>query len=189
MGYLSQSYRITGVVPLIMHNGQTRDPLNEWSKRLKKVTGKRNKTDADHEQMAKIEWYASLYTMNGLPCLPGECWEGHLLEAGKKIKMGKQVQAGVLVPGACLVEYDGPKSIDELWEDITFRFTRAVKVQRAAVMRTRAIFAPWACTVEVKYDPLALDLAQLTQIITIGGETVGIGDWRPKYGRYEVEVL
>lgn len=44
-----------------MHSGQTADPLNHYAKALKAVSSKRSKTDADHEEMSKIEWFASLY--------------------------------------------------------------------------------------------------------------------------------
>lgn len=186
MAYLSQSYRITSVAPLFMHNGQTRDPLNPFAKAMKKVSSKRNKTDADYEEMAHIEWTASLYLLNGEPCLPGENWETVLLEAGRKRKLGKQVQAGLFCPNASPLEYKGPRTVDELWADDRFRRTDPVRVQRNAVMRTRAYFTEWACTVEVNYDPQMIDLAQLTQLMVIGGESVGVGDWRPKFGRFNV---
>jgi len=189
MAHLSQWYQITGEAPLIVHNGQTRNPLNNFAKSLKKVSGKRNKTDADHEEMARIEWYASLYLDNGVPCIPGENWERLLLDAGRKLKLGKQVQASTYCPGAFPIEYEGPKTADELWEDPRFRFTHAVKVGQAAVMRTRARFDEWACRVEVRYDPEMLDLSQLTQIMTIGGDMIGCGDWRPKFGRFKVAPL
>lgn len=189
MAYLSQHYRITGVAPLIVHNGQTSNPLNEWAKALKKVSSKRNKTDADFEEMAKIEWYASLYLKGGVPCLPGENWERLLLDAGRKLKLGKQVQAGSFCPDAFLIEYDGPTDVDALFKDERFRFTSSVRVNGNRVMRTRARFDDWACTIEIKYDPQMLDLGQMNQIMTIGGENIGCGDWRPKFGRFTTEAI
>jgi hypothetical protein len=167
-----------------MHNGQTSDPLNPWSKALKKVSGKRTKTDADHEEMARIEWYASLYLKEGLPCLPGENWERVLLDAARKLKLGKQVQAGTFCPEAYGLEYDGPTEIDALWKDPRFVLTCRVKVNGNAVQRTRARFNDWVCTIDIRYDPLLVDLSQLHQIMTIAGDSIGIGDWRPKFGRF-----
>ncbi len=46
---------------MLQHNGQTADPLNEFAKELKKVSGKRNKTDEYHALMGEIEWRAGLY--------------------------------------------------------------------------------------------------------------------------------
>ena len=35
---------IIGTAPLVMHNGQTADPLNKYAKMLKAISGKRKKT-------------------------------------------------------------------------------------------------------------------------------------------------
>lgn len=189
MAHLSQQYRITGVVPLIMHNGQTRNPLNDFSKEIKRISGKKSKTDADYEEMARVEWYASLYVQDGHLVMPGENWERLLLDAGRKRKLGKQIQAGTFSPGAYPIEYDGPQAVDDLWEDPRFRFTHAVKVGQSAVMRTRARFDAWACTIEVRYDPEIIDLSQLNQIMVIGGDMIGAGDWRPKFGRFQAQPV
>lgn len=50
--------KIVGISPLLMHNGQTSDPLNRFSKQLKAVSSKRKKSDEDYEEMARIEWHA-----------------------------------------------------------------------------------------------------------------------------------
>lgn len=174
---------------MILHNGQTRDPLNPFAKSLKKVSSKRNKTDADYEEMARIEWYASLYLSDGRVCMPGENLERLLLDAARKLKLGKQIQAGTFCPGVSIIEYDGPQAIDELWEDPRFRFTHAVKVNGSAVMRTRARFDEWAFDMEVRFDPEMLDSGQIDQILQIGGDAIGCGEWRPKFGRFEVHPL
>ena len=38
------SININGIAPVIMHCGQTADPLNHFAKAMKKCSGKRNKT-------------------------------------------------------------------------------------------------------------------------------------------------
>jgi hypothetical protein len=189
MAYLSQKYRLVGIAPLIVHNGQTRDPLNQFAKALKKVSSKRNKTDADHEEMARIEWYASLYIHEGRPCIPGDNWERMLLDAAKRRKLGKEIPAATYCPGFSLIEYKGPATVDELWADERFRITKPVKVKQAAVMRTRAIFEEWACTMEIKYDPEMIDLQTLHELMKIASESIGAGDWRPKFGRFTVEPV
>lgn len=139
--------------------------------------------------MAKLEWYASLYLFHGKPCMPGENLERMILDAGRKLKLGKQIQAGTFCPGVALINHDGPDSIDELWEDERFRFTVAVRVGQSAIMRTRARFDQWSFDMEIRYDPQMIDLAQVHQIMTIGGESIGCGEWRPKFGRFEVQAL
>jgi hypothetical protein len=46
-------FRLTSESPLLLHNGQTADPSNRFSKEMKKISGKRGKTDADFEQLSK----------------------------------------------------------------------------------------------------------------------------------------
>ena len=66
----------------LMHNGQLSDPLNEWTKAKKKITDKKKKTDADHEEVSRLEWMGGLYLFNGAPCIPREAIKATLLRAG-----------------------------------------------------------------------------------------------------------
>jgi len=43
IGYSQVKLKLTGISPLIVHNGQLADPLNRFSKLMKAVTGKRKK--------------------------------------------------------------------------------------------------------------------------------------------------
>jgi hypothetical protein len=69
--------RITGAAPLILHNVQLADPLNAYAKEMKKISGKRRKTDADLEELARFEWHGSLYVSQGQVVIPGH---GFLIE-------------------------------------------------------------------------------------------------------------
>lgn len=181
--------KITGVAPLILHNGLLADPLNYYAKEMKKISGKRNKTEADMEALARFEWHGSLYLSGGKICLPGEMIEAHLVEAAKKQKKGQQAKAGLFCDGEFLLIYDGPSDIEALWKDKTFRLTAGVKVQRNRIMRTRPIFSNWTVAVETHYNPTQLNRDEVRECFRIGGETIGLGDWRPRFGRYVVEEM
>jgi hypothetical protein len=56
-------------------------------------------------------------------------------------------------------------------------------------MRTRPIFEEWAANVEVMYNPDLVDKAEVIQWMEVAGYEVGLMDWRPKYGRFNSEVL
>jgi hypothetical protein len=47
--------QLRGASPMLLHNGRTANPLDKFARQLKAVSKKRNKTDADYEEMAKIE--------------------------------------------------------------------------------------------------------------------------------------
>ena len=75
---------------LIMHSGQTADPLNHFTKALKEISSKRKKTDADFEAMANIEYQAGLYlNKNREVIIPSRVLESVLVEGAKKSKEGK----------------------------------------------------------------------------------------------------
>lgn len=184
--YEKLSFRIQGVSPLVMHNGQLADPLNKWAKDLSKISSKKPKTEADHAEMARLEWHGSLYLHDGKPCIPGELIEAAMIEGARKTKRGKLATAGILCAGNYLLEYDGPDNVKELWEDERFRQRVGVRIQRVRVMRTRPTFPEWAANIEMEYMPTVLNKGDIGDILKTVGQIIGIGDWRPRFGRFEV---
>jgi len=87
------------------------------------------------------------------------------------------------------LEYDGPKDPAELWEIEEFRLARAVRVGQARVIRTRPIFQEWAANVEVEFDLDFLNADHIRQWMEIAGRKVGLMDWRPKCGRFDIKEL
>ena len=52
MVYQTLRFKFISVAPLLCHNGQLADPLNDLVRQMKKISGKREKTDADLEELA-----------------------------------------------------------------------------------------------------------------------------------------
>ena len=187
-------FRLIGVVPLLMHNGQTADPLNFYSKAIKKISSKRVKTDADFEQMAELEYKAGLYLdKNKHPCIPGEVLEAAICGRGgaaRKEKAGKQAAASVFVDGVFQLEYDGPKDSDEMFQSDDMKHVTAVRIQSNKVIRTRPMIpAGWIAECELSYNEKLVNEAEVIRWLQVAGEEVGLMDWRPKYGRFSVEIL
>ncbi len=186
-------FRLTGEAPLLMHNGQTADPLNPFAKRLKEISSKRVKTESDYDQMAKIEFHAALYLNDDLrPCIPGENIEAAVWGKGgaaRLEKAGKIAQAGIFSDGPFPIEYDGPKDADGLWDNGSFRHVALVNIRGSKIARTRAIFRDWHSDVEIIFDPEVVNKEQVIHWMELAGDRVGLMDWRPKYGRFSVEVL
>jgi hypothetical protein len=182
-------YRLTGVAPLLMHNGQLSDPLNEWTKAKKKITDKRKKTEADHEEIGRLEWMGSLYLYNGGPCIPREAIKATLLRAGMTLRKGPKVKPGLVCETHAPLIYDGPSDAKALWEDgrFTYRTTKSQNGKR--VVRTRPKFLPWAADVLLAFQDEILNPEEVTEIIEIAGHTIGFLDERPEYGRYTVHKL
>ncbi len=188
MRYEQLEVTLEGLTPTLMHNGQLADPLNKWTKAIKEISGKRKKTDADHAELARLEWFGSLYLNDdGRPAWPGENIEALLIAAAKKRKEGPQAKTGVLCDGSFPIVYSGPSDAEKLWQDENFRLTARVGIQRASVMRTRPIFRDWSLHLVINFLPDVVNEKTVREWCDIGGQLVGLSDWRPKYGRYSVK--
>ena len=190
MAYQTLRFRLISAAPLLCHNGQLADPLNDIARQMKEISGRRHKTDPDLEELARLEWYGSLYLDDDQqPCLPGEVLEAAFVEAAKRQRRGRQAQAGIICPANYLLEYDGPSELDELWQRPAFRLTVPARVKNNRIMRTRPRFLTWATTIMVQYDASLLNPNEVGEIVRRTGSEIGIGDWRPKFGRFQVEDL
>ena len=179
--------KIRGVSPLLMHNGQTADPLNKFSKQLKAVSGKRKKTDEDYAEMSRIEWHAGLYVNEGgNAIIPSTLIEASILDGAKKSKLGKAFKSAVFVNDDAILDYGRKGKVADLWGDDNYRDVRGVRVGQSRVMRTRPIFRQWGCEFSVLFDDEQVNQSDVERAIVDAGSKSGIGDFRPKFGRFEV---
>jgi hypothetical protein len=51
------------------------------------------------------------------------------------------------------------------------------------------MFRKWACECEIAFDPDSINREQVIKCLEDGGQYCGVGDYRPKFGRFTVEVL
>lgn len=184
--------KITGTSDLIMHSDRLCNPLDPAKKEIATYTGKRKKTDADHEEIARLEWRAGMYYDDELgPHLPGRMIKAMLIGAAKKTKESPKVKSGLVVMSdKARLEYDGPRDPAKMWKSGAFTDIRSVVIQRARLMRCRPIFRNWSVTVEIIYDESVIDKADILRMFTTGGLMIGIGDYRPEnsgdFGRFSV---
>jgi hypothetical protein len=190
-GYTTKlQIELTGECPLLMHSSALADPCSAVSKQLAGLTRKRDKTVADHEAIARIEWGGGLWLADGRPCIPAEAIEGALVDAAETRRRGKIAAAGFICNGPALLEYEGPTSPEELWWDERFRLRTSAKVNRGSrTMRTRPRFPEWKVTFEAECVPGLIEEDEVVELFKIAGLRIGIGDWRPKYGRFSVKRL
>jgi hypothetical protein len=187
--------RLQGVSPLLCHNGQTADPRNTYAKAMKAVSSKRKKTDADLDELARLEWLAGLYRYDSDLVIPDYVLESTLINGAKKSKRGPQAKCGLFFTEHASLRFDGkPEAITEetlaaMFESGRFTHTIGVRVSMAKVMRTRPIFRGWSVDVVAQYDPDVLNHRDIQEIADDAGKLVGIGDWRPKHGRFTAEVI
>jgi len=179
------------VTPLLMHNVQMANPLNPTVRQMKEITSKRKKTDKDFEEIAKLEFAGSLYFDAELgPVLPGENIARAIGDGAKLTRQGMAVKRALIVEDLAVpLIYQGPREIELMWAAGGFVDMQMVRVSTAKVMRTRPIFRHWACEAVLLVDENQLSLSSLRAIVNDAGSKCGIGDYRPRYGRFEAEVV
>lgn len=176
---------VSGGSPLVMHNEILADPLNATVREIATYTKKRNKTEADHLEIARLEFGGGLYTNGNGPCLPAFNILRCLQDGAKRLKRGPDVLRGVYpISDHADVVYDGPRDTDELWKDGGFALRKTVGIQRSRTMRTRPIFRDWETELPVEVDASIWDLDTLAEVWRLAGMFCGQGEMRPVYGRF-----
>lgn len=183
--------RVEGIVPLIFHNSQMANPLNKWSRLMKDITSKRKKTDADLLELQRLEFMGGIYFDDAIGVyMPGQWFEATITSAMASVKRGqkKNVRGGLYVNDAKIpLEYEGPKTLDELWASGKFHRYDIVTVMRNKILRTRPCFqAPWAGEFSMTIVPQVLNVSDVQDALIHASMLEGLGDYRPKFGRYNL---
>ncbi len=177
--------RLEGDAPLLMHSGRLADPLDQCAIDLAEVSSKRKKTKADHERMSELEWLGGIYYDDKeRPIIPAELLEACIRDGAKKVRKGKDATAGVIVEEDALLVYDGPKTVSKLVGDKRFVDRRGVRIKQVRVMRTRPRFDQWSAEATVLYNDEVVSERDLERWIADAGRLVGLGDYRPRFGRF-----
>lgn len=189
----------SGGSSLIMHNARLLDPLDEFTRAVAAISGKRKKTDADHLEISRLEFFGGLYSdpviaspsaVDGQqPALMGFNIFRCLQDGGKRHKRGQDVLRGVYPLAEYVpLAYEGPQKASALWRSPEFVLRKDVGISGRRVMRTRPIFANWQAELPVEIDPKVFDLDTVRTIWADAGIYAGLGEMRPIYGRFNGTV-
>ena len=184
----SVTYQVRGVTPLLMHSERLANPFDPLTRQIKAITGKRKKTEDDQLEVARLEWLGGLYFDEGNGVhLPGHNMFSAIVGGGKLHKLGTALKRAALIKEDHIrITYDGPKTPEKLFADARFVDMRSVKVGTAKVLRCRPIFKTWGATFTLLYEENSLQRGDLDRIVSDAGTMIGIGDYRPRFGRFEV---
>lgn len=184
----SKTYTITGTSPLMLHNVRLANPFDEHTKAIKAISGKRKKTEDDLAEMARLEFLGSLYfdKENGLH-VPGYNVFASLRDAGALHKLKTAMKRAALVQeDKVQIIFDGPTTPDALYADKRFVDNRAVVVGQSKVSRCRPVFPSWKLRFTVLFEESVLQASDVDMLANTAGAMIGIGDYRPRFGRFEV---
>lgn len=186
--------RITldGRTALVLHSDQTANPRNQYAKKLKELTSKRQKTDEDHEAIARLEWEAGWYgSRSDLPIMPTWNVIACIAAGGAKVRLKSKILSA-LVPLDTVVPiaYNGPGFSDLTVDTPGFAFEKTVVVQRSRTVRTRpCIPVPWQIELDAVLDLTELNPDDLQRAADLAGKLVGLGDARTlTQGRFEATI-
>lgn len=182
---------IHGIAPLLMNSNRGVNPLEPLVREMKTITAKGSKkmTDDDHERLLHIKWLLGMYFDDKIgPYIPSVNVEATLRNAAKFIRRGKDTGFGLQVmPDKIPLLYDGPRSMDGLWDDKKFSDFRVGKMKTgSSVNLMRPRFDIWSLKFQIVYDEKVFNDNTVKDMLISGGQKVGLCDYRPKYGRYEV---
>jgi hypothetical protein len=189
-------FLITGLAPLLIHSNKAANPINNYAKALKPLTSKRNKTDADYLEIARLEWEAGLYLHDGEVVIPGDNIDKCMLLGARKTKNGVKWETGAFIDEEfCALDYEGQKiringakiipnpELDKFYPK--FSDLRMVRVNKTLVPRCRPIFHGWSFNFTVLYDESVIDERTIQTIASDAGRLVGLCERRPRLGKFE----
>lgn len=149
-----------------------------------------------------LEWMHTMYILNGYLVQPANHIEGSMQRAAASFKMkgkgGKSwkdaVKAYAYVAPDMIVHYRDGQPVSAPEKDLlttprdglSISIMR-VKVQRAAVARSRLMIdVGWELNFQIDVSDDQVPAGLLQEVLSEAGRAVGIGDYRPRYGRFEV---
>lgn len=191
--------KFVGTSPLLMHNGMLADKENPIAAEIAQrvATKGRDRSDQIVKEIEWFSWLGGLWLNNkNQIAIPSDAIEKCIIEGARKTKNGKMVESGVNANGWSLLEFkDAGKTLEEIYALGEYVDNRLVKSNPAAktsgkVMRTRPIFNSWSFSCVLLYDDrIVPNQDSLMRWVEIAGIQVGIGDYRPKFGRFEAIVV
>lgn len=175
--------KIQGISPLLQHRYRFADELDESAKRR---SGKKDYS---------LEWRSALYWDDQLGIVqPATHLEGALIKAatsfiipGRGKKSYKDLFRSAIFVTPDYLSHGLKGTPEKLVEQGKIAIDRRlVRVNNSGVERLRPMLKDWSLefTIEIHDEQISKDTVK--QILDHAGRYIGIGDFRPKYGRFSV---
>lgn len=190
-------FTIKGLRPLLMNNGIMSDRLNPYQKEIDSInkTKSKAKTDAQWARYEELQWLGGLYWSDaqGGVAMPCDNLRACMVEGARKSKLGKQFEAAVFFE-----DEDGTVEVrhkltgatkDQLRANPLYTLRKPVVIGMAKVVRIRPMIPTgWTMRLKVTFDDSVIrNASDVIDAWVQAGTLIGIGDWRPRFGRFVVE--
>lgn len=196
----------TGIRPLLMHNAAMIDPDNEHVRAkselqsLLKAAKKDDYTGREvlRRKIERTEWEGSLYWNDDMGLyVPGTNIFKCIVEGARKIpgKAGKRAEAAIVPIDDTKIETAAPypRDLNKLYATAQFSLRQAVRIPPrtgARMMAVRPLIPTgWWFEFDVEFDEKELPEKDLIDACVTSGSLIGVCDWRPRFGRFQSEVV
>jgi len=183
---------LTGTSPMLQHNIRLANPFDEFARAIAKITSKGSKmTDDDRHEVARLEFAGGLYLDSmGEPCVHTAAIRKCFIQTAKYRKLGTHVARAVVPLGLTVsLEYDGPRSVEELWKREGFRLSMMVGIGTSKTLRTRPMFPEWGLTADWELVTDVMNYDDFQSIVHRAGLIEGLYDNRVNgFGRFTAQV-
>lgn len=174
---------ISGVTPMLIHNGRTASPLDFYSKKLKAITSIRGKTEENFQELMQIQWRGALYWDDEIGLyMPVENLLAALLKAAKKHKMGPKMSGFIFdEPLGFPILTENHKDLEKLTKSDNNKFVKAVSIQKAKTLSCRPIFKKWELKFDFCIDESIINVDDVKTILFTMSSRIGLGVWTPSH--------
>ena len=180
--------KIRGTRPILLHSDEACDPLSKAAIEMSKLTKRKDKKTEDAQMtIAEAEWHAGIYADEDGVYMPTWNFIRCVQDAARMSKAGKLIERAVAAVNDRAHFIGVGKNLGKLWSDPKYRDRRSVKVGQARVIRTRpAMPTGWRLDIELAYEESMIDDDAIRGFVTQAGTMIGLGDFRQRFGRFEV---
>lgn len=196
----------TGIRPLVMGNPQTiklTSPFAIEGRRLSTaIKAARKKQDENklielETQMIRNDWESSAYfdPKRSQYYLPDTVIMACIRSGATASKKGRDIDRAVIVSEteAYIEGVKAHRTLEAYFADPDFRLEIQVKIPPktgSLVWKARTMIPTgWTVTFSLDFDEDLMAQKSLVEAMETAGRMCGVGGWRPKFGRFTVEIL
>lgn len=192
----------TGIRPMVMGNPQgveLSNPLSMESRRLNAEMKKhRKKGDSNllietEEKMKRNDWESSAYWDDERKSfyLPDTVILACLRGGAAVARKGKDIdRAAIISEPEVYIQTKKHNSIEQYFKDEAFRLSGPCKIPPktgALIWKCRCMIpVDWKVTFTIEYEETIVAEKSIIDAAESAGRLVGVGGWRPKFGRFTV---
>jgi len=126
-----------------------------------------------------------LYNVGGKICQPATCIERSIVQSASSFKIvgrGKKTYKD-----AAKTIFITPEMIPHTLQDWRpYSVSVVIPSTKGRVIRSRPRFDKWKLVFHASFDDKIIPAEIVKKMLDYAGENVGIGDWRPRFGRFMV---